>query len=45
MMLFDLENDIKEEHDIAAEYPDIVRRMEEMMKQSTVQPENERFRM
>lgn len=45
MLLFDLDNDIKEEHDVAAKYPDVVKKMEIMMKQSTVPAENKKFRM
>lgn len=45
MLLFDLDNDIKEKHDVADKYPDIVKKMEEMMKQSSIPAENKRFRM
>lgn len=45
MMLFDLENDLQEDHDVAAEHPDIVQQMETMMKQSHQPAENKSFRM
>ena len=45
MLLFNLDNDIKEEHDVADKFPEVVKKMEEMMKQSTVPAENKRFRM
>lgn len=45
MLLFNLDNDIKEEHDVADKHPDVVKKMEEMMKQSTVPAENKRFWM
>ncbi|MCE9107719.1 arylsulfatase [Bacteroides pyogenes] len=45
IMLFDLENDIKEEHDVADKYPGVVREMERLMRQSSTLPENKRFRM
>ena len=35
----------KGEHDVAAKYPDVVKKMEIMMKQSTVPAENKKFRM
>lgn len=45
MMLFDLDNDLREEHNVADKHPNIVKKMKEMMEKSTVLPENKRFRM
>lgn len=45
MLLFDLDNDIREEHNVADKHPDIVKKMVEMMKESTTPPENKRFSM
>ena len=45
MLLFDLDNDIKEEHDVAAKYPDVVKKMEIMMKQSTDPAQKKKFRI
>jgi len=44
MQLFNLDNDIKELHDVADEHPDIVKAMEKIMKSATVPPENTRFK-
>lgn len=44
MQLFDLEKDIREEHDVADQHPDIVKKMEKIMKESSVEPENPLFR-
>ena len=43
MMLFDLEQDIREEKDIADEHPQIVRKMRRFMEKSSTTPENSLF--
>ena len=43
--LYNLETDPLEENDVAADNPEIVKQIEEILKQSRVQPEIERFRM
>ena len=43
--LFDLSNDIQEQHDIASQHPDIVKRMETIMKKEHHTPEVAKFRM
>lgn len=45
ILLFDLEKDIKEEQDVSAQYPEIVRKIELIMKKSSVPTANKRFRM
>ena len=35
MQLYNLENDIREEHDVAAQHPDIVKHFEQLMKEAT----------
>ena len=45
MQLFDLEKDIQELQDVAAEYPDVVNRLRTFMNEAHVEPENPRFRM
>ena len=42
--LYNLDEDIKEQHDIAKQFPAIVKKMEEIMKQEHVPAENERFK-
>lgn len=44
MQLFDLDNDLQELHDVAAQHPDIVNRLEQLMKESHTEPENPKFR-
>ena len=44
MQLFDLENDLQELHDVAAEHPDIVGKMNKWMIESGTVPENPKFR-
>lgn len=44
MQLFDLDNDLRELHDVAAQHPDIVNRLEQLMKESHTEPENPKFR-
>ncbi len=41
--LFDLSTDIKEQNDVAAKYPDIVKKMEDIMKNEHHTPEVSRF--
>ena len=43
MMLFDLEQDIREENDVAGEHPEIVRKITRFMKRSNTTPENPHF--
>ncbi|NOY61488.1 MAG: arylsulfatase [Calditrichaeota bacterium] len=43
--LYDLNNDISEEHDVAAEHPDIVKRIEQIMQREHVPPQLDRFKM
>ncbi len=45
MQLFDLDKDIKELHDVAAEHPDIVKKMQVIMKKESVEPENKKFKL
>lgn len=35
MQLYNLENDIREKHDVAAQHPDIVKPLEQLMKETT----------
>lgn len=35
MQLYNLENDIREKHDVAAQHPDIVKHLEQLMKEAT----------
>ena len=44
MELYDLESDLREEHDVAAEHPDIVRKLTRLMEKSHTEPENSKFR-
>lgn len=43
--LFDLENDIREQHDVAAKHPDIVKKMEQIMEKEHQTPKVDAFRM
>lgn len=43
--LFDLDKDLQEQHDIAAEHPDIVKRIEEIMRKEHHTPAVDGFRM
>lgn len=43
--LYNLENDIREEHDVAFKYPKIVKKIEEIMRREHEPAENERFKM
>jgi arylsulfatase len=43
--LFDLDNDIQEQHDVAPDHPDIVKEMEDIMKKEHHTPEVDSFRM
>ena len=43
--LYDLENDIKEEHDLAKKFPEIVKQIEKIMQKEHKQSSVERFKM
>ncbi len=43
--LFDLENDPREQNDIAAQHPEIVKKIEEIMVEQHTTPEIDRFKM
>lgn len=43
--LYNLEEDIREEHNLASEYPDVIQKMEALMKREHVTAELERFYM
>ena len=43
--LYNLEEDIQEQHDVASEYPEIIQEIELIMEREHVSPELERFRM
>lgn len=43
--LYDLENDIKEEHDLASKHPEIVKEMEQIMKEEHIPSPIDRFKM
>lgn len=43
--LYDLENDIQEQNNVASQYPDIVKRIEDIFKTEHVEPGIERFKM
>lgn len=43
--LYDLEKDIREEHNIADEYPGIVKKIETIMKEAHTEPENKLFKL
>lgn len=45
MLLFDLEKDPREQHDVATDHPDIIQRMREKMREAHCDPEIERFAM
>ena len=45
MQLFDLEKDIQELHDVAAEHADVVERLRRFMDEAHTEAENPRFRM
>ena len=45
IQLFDLDNDIQEQHDVAAQHPDIVKQIEEIMKKEHHTPDVASFRM
>jgi len=42
--LYNLDTDIKEQHNLAKEFPDIVKQLAQIMKQEHVPAENERFK-
>lgn len=44
MKLYNLELDLREEHDVSAENPAVVRKLEELMKEAHSEPENPVFR-
>lgn len=43
--LYNLDNDIKEEHNVATDFPDIIKQMEEIMKKEHTPATIERFRL
>ena len=43
--LYDLRNDIQEQHNIASEHPDVVKEIERIMQREHTQPEVDTFRM
>jgi len=43
--LFNLETDLREEHDVASKYPEIVKKMESIMAGEHVRSANDRFRL
>jgi arylsulfatase len=43
--LFDLDNDIREQHDVADEHPEIVKKMEDIMKKEHTTAAVDRFKM
>ena len=44
MQLFNLETDLREEHDISSEYPEIVEKLYKLMDEAYSLPENVKFR-
>lgn len=44
MQLFNLETDLKEEHDVSSEYPEIVEKLYKLMDEAYSLPENPKFR-
>lgn len=45
IQLFNLDNDVREEHDVAAQHPDIIKQIRDIMKKEHVEAENPKFRM
>lgn len=45
VQLDDLANDIQERHDVAAQHPDIVKKIEDIMKKEHHTPDVDSFRM
>jgi arylsulfatase len=45
LKLFDLDSDIKEQHDIAAQHPGVIRQIEDIMKKEHRTAEVKSFRM
>ena len=45
IQLFDLDNDIQEQHDIADQHPDMVKKIAQIMKEEHKYPEVASFRM
>lgn len=43
--LYDLQNDLREETNVASKYPEIITKMEEMMKESHIPAQIDRFKM
>jgi len=43
--LYDMENDIREEHDVAEQYPEIVKQMETIMRKEHTPSTVERFKL
>ena len=45
IQLYDLDNDIQEQHDVAAQHPEIVKQIEDIMKKEHHTPDVASFRM
>jgi arylsulfatase len=45
IQLYDLDNDIREQNDVAEKHPEIVKKVEEIMKKEHHTPDVESFRM
>jgi arylsulfatase len=45
IQLFDLDNDLQEQHDVAAQHPDVVEKIKQVMKKEHHTPEVDKFRM
>ncbi|MFL9483843.1 arylsulfatase [Chitinophagaceae bacterium LWZ2-11] len=45
LQLFDLDKDLQEQHDVAEQYPDIIKQIEQIMKQEHTTPEVANFLM
>lgn len=45
IQLYDLDNDIQEQHDVASLHPDIVKQIEDIMKKEHHTPAVDEFRM
>lgn len=45
IQLFDLDNDIREQYDVAAQHPDMIKQIEEIMKKEHHTPDADSFRM
>jgi arylsulfatase len=45
MQLFDLEKDVREQHDVADEHPDVVKKIQQIMKEARTVPANKKFNL